>query len=90
MQSLSNSNEKLEEKLETLGNTLSKIEEFTTYSNEVSAKLAETQATIQSTLVRVNSNVYKLQVENEKIQDYFANALPPELGRMYNEARTGK
>ena len=90
VQKLNNSNEELTRKLTTISETIVKIEEYTSYANEVSAQLASDQAKIQSTLTKVSSNVYKLKVENEQVKSYLAGLIPPDLVRMYNETRTGK
>lgn len=90
VQKLNNKNEKLEETLSSMVVTLTKIEEFTSYTSETAAQLAEDQIKIQTTLSNVRLSVFKLKEANEQVKEYLSNSMPSDLARMYNEARTGK
>lgn len=66
------------------------MEEFTSYTSEAAAQMAEDQAKISSNLANVRLSVLKLREANEQVKSYLSNSMPPDLARMYNEARTGK
>lgn len=70
--------------------TLAKVEEFTSYTSEAASKMVEDQAKINSNLANVRLSVLKLREANEQVKSYLSNSMPPDLARMYNEARTGK